>query len=68
MEPANPAEVTGAAVFRSDGAYSSGLAGPSQATGYSRRHWGQIYLPWIGHIGWLCIFLHQSCEIMFLII
>jgi hypothetical protein len=27
-----------------------------------------MYFPWIGHIGWLCVFLHQNCEILFLII
>lgn len=69
MELAKTAEVIGRPALRSDGsAYSEALAGPSQATGYSLRHCAQMYLPWIGHIGCECIFLHQSCETQFVIV
>ncbi|HTS26821.1 MAG TPA: hypothetical protein VMH81_13175 [Bryobacteraceae bacterium] len=45
MGAANADGGMGLMVFRRDGAYSAGLAGPSQATGYSRKHCEQMYLP-----------------------
>jgi hypothetical protein len=36
-----------------------------QATGYSRRHCGQMYRPCIGHMALECIFRHQIFCIQF---
>jgi len=38
IDPAKAAELTGRVCLRSSGEYSAGEAGPSHATGYSRKH------------------------------
>jgi len=45
MGPEKDAVATGRLDLRSEGAYSDARAGPSQVTGYSRKHCGQMYLP-----------------------